>query len=42
MSNMTGDRFLGHIRENNERAIHLNLFGVTADFFPQTVFFYIS
>jgi len=38
MSNMTGNHFLGHIRENNERTIHLNLFGITADFFPPDCF----
>jgi len=42
MSNMTGDCFLGHIRENNERAIHLNFFGITADFFlPDCLLLYL-
>jgi len=41
MSNMTGDHFLDYVREDNERTIHLNLFGITVDFFPHTVLLYI-
>ena len=39
---MTGERLLGHILENNERAIHLNFFGITADFFCPRLSSFIS